>query len=135
MLDCCRRDDNFYLRLDALLSAPGNHRALCDVPLSVRPEMPTIRGPEGPKCHCILLAALLLVASAACAQNGGPTEDAFLRQVLMHNPTIRTDSFTLAGARETRTGYTSLLLPQFNVAANAGTYNDFDHTNGYTGTG
>jgi len=97
--------------------------------------MSTIRGPEGPKRHRILLAALLLAAGAACAQNSGSEEDAFLRQVLVRNPTIRTDSFTLAGARETRTGYVSLLLPQFNVAANTGTYSDFDRTNGYTGNG
>jgi outer membrane protein TolC len=48
---------------------------------------------------------------------------------------MQAESLTLAGARETRSGANSLLLPQLNVGGDANTYTNFNGSNGYSGYG
>jgi outer membrane protein TolC len=76
----------------------------------------------------VLLAAALSAAS-------GPPEEWFLRQVLLRNPSMLAESLSLAGSRETRVGANSLLLPQFNLSADASASSNFDDTKGYSGEG
>lgn len=82
----------------------------------------------------ILCCLPLLLAPGSLAASP-PPEESFLRLVLLHNPSMQAESLSLAGARETRSGANSLLLPQFNLAGDASASSNFDDTKGYSGQG
>jgi len=64
-----------------------------------------------------------------------PDEEGFLREVLSKNPSIRAESLTVAGSRETTTGANSLLLPQLDIAGTGTSSTNFQGTSGYSGQG
>jgi len=74
--------------------------------------------------------SLCLLASAARSQAGSPAvatdQEAFLRQVLLRNPSIQAESLSVAGSQETRSGATSLLLPQFAITGKLSGTSDLD---------
>jgi outer membrane protein TolC len=85
-----------------------------------------------PKLRLQVWTVSILAGFAAASP---PSDDAFLRLVLERNPSMQAESLTLAGARETRIGANSLLLPQIGIGGDASTYTNFSGANGYSGDG
>jgi outer membrane protein TolC len=79
---------------------------------------------------CILSLGVLAGVQLANAQNQATATDqeAFLRQVLLRNPAIQAESLSVAGSQETRSGATSLLLPQFAITGKLSGISDLDES-------
>src|ERR1035437_6571385 len=96
------------------------------------------RPPSGPlrsNSRGAQLWTLNLLLAAGFAAALPPPEETFLRQVLLRNPSMQAESLSLAGSRETRTGANSLLLPQFNLTADATAASNFDDYKGASSEG